>query len=142
MITPQHKDLSVRGQCELLSVSRSTLYYKTTCTRDDTELANKIQKVWLEMPFYGYRRITAELRRQGSCVNCKRAILVMREMDIQALYPRPRTMIRNESHKIYPYLLGDLTISAPDQAWATDIAYLKLPSGFVYLVALIDLHSH
>lgn len=141
MIDHQHKDLSIRGQCELLSVPRSTFYYKPNCMRDDTELANKIHDLWLDMPFYGYRRITAELRRQGSCMNGKRVIRVMREMNIQALYPRPRTTIRNESHKIYPYLLGDLTINAPNQVWATDITYLKLPSGFVYLVALIDLHS-
>jgi putative transposase len=141
MIEKEHETLSIRGQCQLLSLNRSRLYYKSNCLSDDTLLANEIHSLWLEMPFYGYRRITAELNRQGFLINGKRVIRLMREMNIQALYPRPRTSIRNEAHKIYPYLLKDLSIEYSDQAWATDITYIKLPGGFVYLVALIDWHS-
>jgi putative transposase len=141
MIEKERQTLSIRGQCQLLSLNRSRLYYKPNGLSDDTRLANEIHELWLDMPFYGYRRITAELNRRGFLINAKRVIRLMREMNIQALYPRPCTSLRNEAHKIYPYLLKDLSIEYPDQAWATDITYLRLPTGFVYLVALIDWHS-
>jgi len=141
MIEHHSKDLSVRQQCQLLCLNRSTLYYHPSHFRDDTELANEIHELWLEMPFYGYRRLTAELRRQNQSINGKRVLRLMREMNIQALYPRPHTTVRALGHKIYPYLLKDLSIDSPNQVWATDITYLKLPSGFAYLVALIDLYS-
>src|SRR5690606_28413153 len=86
-------------------------------------------------------RITAELNRRGHGVNRKKILRLMQEMKIEALYPKPRTTIRASGHKIYPYLLKDLTIDRPNQVWATDITYLKMPFGFAYLVALIDIHS-
>ncbi|MBT5389595.1 MAG: IS3 family transposase [Alphaproteobacteria bacterium] len=135
--------LSVRQQCQILSVNRSTLYYKPQNVSDakDTSLSNDIHQLWLEMPFYGYRRITHELRRQDHDINEKKVLRLMREMNIQALYPKPRTTIRDTGHKLYPYLLKGLEVTAPNQVWATDITYLKLSSGFGYLVALIDVYS-
>ena len=107
----------------------------------DVQLANEIHEIWLEMPFYGYRRITAELRRRGYVINEKRVIRLMKEMNIQALYPRPRTTIKAAKDPIYPYLLKDLEITRPNQVWATDLTYIKMPVGFAYLVALIDVQS-
>lgn len=140
MIDPQDK-LSIRQQCTLLSLNRSTLYYRPTVHAEDTTLANEIHSLWLEMPFYGYRRLTAALRRQGYTVNGKRVLDLMRKMNLQAIYPRPKTSIKAPGHKIYPYLLNEVTIDRPNQVRATDITYLKMPSGFAYLVALIDIHS-
>jgi putative transposase len=141
MIDSTHTELSIRQQCQLLSVSRSTLYYKAKPACDDTNLANEIHALWLAMPFYGYRRLTAELRRQGVGINGKRVLRLMRDMKIEALYPKPRTTLKTRGHKIYPYLLKELEINRPNQVWATDITYLKMPLGFAYLVALIDVHS-
>ena len=141
MIEEGHADLSVRKQCELLQVRRSSFYYQPVTLKEETELANEINELWQEMPFYGYRRITAELRRRGFVVNGKRVIRLMHEMHIEALYPKPKTTIRAREDKVYPYLLKDLSINAPSIVWATDITYIRLPGGFVYLVALIDVYS-
>jgi putative transposase len=108
---------------------------------NDTMFANLIADLWLEMPYYGYRRITAAIQRQGYNINRKRVLRIMREAKIQAMYPRPNTSIRNESHKVYPYLLKGLVIDRPNQVWATDITYIKTQTGWMYLVAMIDLYS-
>ena len=109
---------------------------------NDSMLANEIQEIWLEMPFYGYRRITVQLRRNGYDVNHKCVLRLMNDMNLQALYPRPKTTKRNKDHKVYPYLLRDLLITRPNQVWATDITYIAMPTGgFMYLVALIDVYS-
>ena len=121
MINPHHESLSIRSQCQLLSLNRPTFYYKPSPLEEDTVFANEIHAIWHEMPFYGYRRITAELNRRDYNINGKRVLRLMREMNIEALYPRPRTSIRTPDHKIYPYLLKGLTIDRPNQVWATDI---------------------
>lgn len=141
MIDALDHRLSIRRQCGLLAINRSNMYYEPAPAKDDTELANEIHELWLEMPFYGYRRITAELHRRGYQVNHKRVFGLMKAMNIKALYPVPRTTIALPDHKIYPYLLRDIQIVRPNQAWCTDITYLKLPGGFAYLVALIDIYS-
>lgn len=141
MIEMQHKSLSVRRQCSLLQINRSTIYYEAVRAAEDTKLANEIHELWLEMPFYGYRRVTAELRRRGYEINQKRVLRLMREMNVQALYPRPKTTIRSAKDQIYPYLLKGLEMNRPNQVWATDITYIKMPLGFAYLVALIDVYS-
>ena len=121
MIEMNHESLSVRRQSSLLRVNRSTLYYERVDAAEDTRLANEIHDLWLEMPFYGYRRITAELRRRGYKINPKRVLRLMREMNVQALYPRPKTTIRAAKDPIYPYLLKELEINRPNQVWATAI---------------------
>lgn len=141
MIEMNHERLSIRQQCSLLEVNRSTLYYQATSSLEDMQLANEIHELWLEMPFYGYRRVTAELQRRGYLINEKRVLRLMREMNVQALYPRPKTTIRSVKDAVYPYLLRDLEIKEPNQVWATDITYIKMPVGFAYLVALIDVYS-
>ena len=101
MIEKNHKTLSIRRQSTLLEINRSTLYYEPIEAVDDTNLANEIHEIWLGMPFYGYRRVTAELRRRGCHINEKRVLRLMREMNVQALYPRPKTTIRSAKDQVY-----------------------------------------
>jgi len=141
MVDPKHPDLSVRRQCFMLDLNRSNLYYRCIQRPDEAELANEIHEIWLAMPSYGYRKITEELQRRGCNINHKRVLRMMRDMRIQAMYPRSKTSISNREHTKYPYLLRELTISQPNHVWATDITYIKLSSGYVYLVAIIDIFS-
>lgn len=141
MIEVTHPKLSIRNQCALLQLERSTFYYQPKITENETVLANEIHDLWLKMPFYGYRKITATLRRQGYVINHKKILRIMREMNIQAIYPKPNTSLQNVEHKKYPYLLKNIQICFPNQVWSTDITYIKLPGGFVYLVSLIDIYS-
>jgi putative transposase len=134
--------LSIQKQCDLLSIPRSSFYYKSTKEGDiDNWLMNEIYEIWMKYPFYGYRRITAILNRSGYHVNDKKIRRIMKLMDLQAIYPKKKTTFANKEHKIYPYLLRDLIINKSDQVWATDITYIKMSKGFVYLVVLIDLFS-
>lgn len=134
--------LSLRRQCELLQVNRSTIYYKARgADIDDIGLLNEIRDVWERYPFYGYRRITKELQGNAYNVNHKRVQRLMAEGGIQAIYPGPNTSRRNKLHAVHPYLLRGVAIIRPNQAWMVDITYLRLDTGFVYLVALIDVYS-
>jgi putative transposase len=133
----------MRRCCELLGLNRSTLYYRKKAEDiDDIELLNTIRDVWEKYPFYGYRRITKELRANyGLRINHKRVQRVMVWGGIQAIYPGPNTSRRNKLHAIHPYLLRDIKITRPNQVWMVDITYLRIQDGFMYLVALIDVHS-
>ena len=101
----------------------------------------QIDQIYLEEPTYGYRRITQMLHRQGYEVNQKRVYRLMKQMGIEAVYPKPRTTIPASEHHIWPYLLKNRLVRMPDEAWATDITYIPMRSGFMYLVAIIDWHS-
>lgn len=134
--------LSIKRQCETLSLNRSSLYYKSKELSDADEiLLNQIRDIWENYPFYGYRRIHFTLIQQGLCVNRKRVQRLMKEAGIQAIYPRPNTSANIKEHRRYPYLLRDIDITRPNQVWSTDITYIKLPCGFVYLVAILDVFS-
>lgn len=102
---------------------------------------NAIRDVWMRYPFYGYRRITKELQFEGMAINRKRVQRLMRVGGICAIYPGPNTSRRNKLHAIHPYLLRDISISRVNQAWMVDITYLRMPTGFMYLVAFIDIYS-
>jgi putative transposase len=118
------------------------LYYKEKSPEiDEVDLLNAMRDVWVRRPFYGYRRITAQLRADGIKVNRKRVQRLMRVSGIQAIFPGPNTSRRNQLHKVHPYLLRDLQITRANQAWQVDITYLRMQNGFMYLVALIDVHS-
>lgn len=133
--------LSISAQCTLLGVNRTRVYYKPNpLVKDETILANRLYEVWLESPFYGYRRLTATLAREGFTLNHKRVVRLMKSMNIRALYPSPN-LSKSDGSCIYPYLLRDVVIESPNQVWATDLTYIKLPTGFVYLMALIDIYS-
>ena len=133
------EDLSVRRQCALLNLARSGLYRpKAEPSADDLALMRRIDELHLELPFYGSRRMTFELNREGSGVNRKRVRRLMRVMGIEALVPRPGTSKAAHGHKIYPYLLRGVAITEPNHVWACDITYIPMARGFLYLVAIID----
>ena len=135
-------DLPITRQCELLSLNRSTVYYQLQDVSEmDLKLMRRIDEMHLKRPFYGSRRIRDWLQDEGYDVNRKRVQRLMRQMGIRALYPKPRTSKPGKGHKIYPYLLRDLVIDRPNQVWATDITYIPMAKGFVYLVAVIDWYS-
>jgi putative transposase len=133
---------SVRRQCELLGVNRSSVYYvPVEPDAEELELMRRIDEIHLEFPFYGSRSITRELRGKGGRVNRKRVQRLMRLMGLESLAPKPNTSRPNEEHPVYPYLLRGLTIERPNQVWAADITYIPLARGFAYLVAIMDWHS-
>lgn len=142
MIKPEHPKLSLSRQCNLLGISRSSVYYNQQPVKaDDIELMNLIDKQYLKTPFYGSRSMTTYLKRDGHDVNRKRIQRLMRLMGLEAVYPRPRTSIPYSGHTVYPYLLRGMSIDRPNQVWAADITYIPLNRGFMYLVAIMDWHS-
>jgi putative transposase len=142
MIERGHPQLSVRRQCELIGLNRSSFYYQPVGeSAYNLMLMRLIDEQYLRAPVYGWPRITAWLRRQGHAVNPKRVRRLMRLMGLQAIYPKPRTSIPAPGHKHYPYLLRGLKITHPVQVWSADITYVPLRHGFLYLVAVIDWFS-
>lgn len=134
--------IPVSHQCELLGLPRSSFTYEPSGENEfNLTLMRLIDEEFTKHPFYGARRMKARLRNQGYWVNRKRVSRLMRLMGLAAIYPEPRLSWNGSDHKVYPCLLNGLTINAPDQAWCTDIAYIRLAQGFVYLVAIMDWHS-
>lgn len=141
MVSKAH-ELPITRQCELLSLNRSTYYYQTKpVSEDDLKLMHRIDEMHLKRPFYGSRRIKDWLWEEGHDINRKKVQRLMREMGIMALYPKKGTSRPGKGHKIYPYLLRGLEIDRPNQVWATDITYIPMAKGFVYLVAIMDWYS-
>ena len=129
-------------RCELLDVARSTAYYRPEpFSEEDRVLMRLIDEIHLQWPFYGSRRIRDELEERGHTVNRKRVQRLMRQMGVRALYPRQRTSQPGKGHKLYPYLLRDVPIERANQVWASDICYIPMAKGFMYLVAIMDWHS-
>ena len=142
MIDRGQCELSVVRQCELLDISRSSVYYSPVQLDEyELELMRLIDKQYLLIPFYGSRKMAAWLRGQGHQVNRKRLQRLMRLMGIEAIYRRPRTTRPDSGHKVYPYLLRGLQIDKVNQVWATDITYIPMSRGFMYLVCVMDWHS-
>jgi putative transposase len=142
MIVWDHDGLSVREQCQLLSLARSGLYYEPVPeSEENLMLMGIIDKLYLKWPFYGSRRMAVELREQGHDVNRKRMQRLMRLMGLEGLAPGPNTSRPAPEHAKYPYLLRDLLICRANQVWATDITYIPMAHGFLYLVAIIDWFS-
>jgi putative transposase len=143
MIERDHPKLSLVKQCFLLCLSRSTVYYKSKRSLKSDELAIKeaIDRQFLITPYYGVRRMKVHLNSKGFVVNPKRIRRYYKEMRIEAIYPKPHLTQRNEGHKLYPYLLRNLEIAHSNQVWSTDITYIPMNNGFMYLCAIIDWHS-
>jgi putative transposase len=134
--------LPVSRQCDLLGLCRSSFYYEPAAeTPENLALMRLIDGQYTAQPVYGSRRMTAWLTRQGHEVNRKRVQRLMRLMGLEAIHPKPRLSASDRNHKVYPYLLRDVSIERVDQVWSTDITYVGLPSGFMYLAAVIDWHS-
>lgn len=142
LIEVGHSDLSVRRQCQLLGLSRSTLYYEPAPeTKENLALMRLIDEQYTAHPFHGSRKMTVWLQGQGHAVNRKRVQRLMRLMGLEAIYPKPRLSVADRRHKVYPYLLRDVPIVRPDQVWSADITYVPLAGGFMYLAATIDWYS-
>jgi len=141
-VIQQAHRLSKSRRCELLDVARSTAYYRALPVSDeDLELMRLIDAIHLEFPFLGSRRIRDELEEQGHTVNRKRVQRLMRQMGLQALYPKRRTSQPGPGHKVYPYRLRNLTVERANQVWATDLCYIPMAKGFMYLVVIMDWHT-
>jgi len=142
MIDKNHPDTSVRRQCALLSLNRSSVYYDPRPISDlNDRLMRRLDELYTAHPFLGYRKLTKLLQREGHVVNRKRVLRLMRRLGLQAIYPKPDTSKPHRRHPIYPYLLRNLAITGPDQVWATDITYIRLGRGYCYLTAVIDWYS-
>ena len=135
--------MSIREQCRLLGVPRSTVYYEPCGPKaSDLVVMRRLDEQYTETPFYGVERMTASLRRQGLRIGHNRVRRLLRLMGLEALYPKPRLSVPGgPEHRIYPYLLRGLRIERPNQVWSADITYIRLSQGFVYLMAILDWFS-
>jgi putative transposase len=134
--------LSIGRQCELLGLARSSFYYEpATETAENLTLMRLIDRRYTDCPFYGSRKMTIWLQGEGQGVNRKRVQRLMRLMGLEAVYPRPKLSAAARGHRVFPYLLRGVTIGRVGQVWSTDITYIPLMSGFMYLAAVIDWFS-
>lgn len=147
LVEPEHRELSIGRQCELLGIARSSYYYEASEeSQEDLLLKRMLDEQYLRTPFYGSRRMTAWLETMGHNVNRKRVQRLMREMGwtgppMRAIYPKPKTTEVDPEHRKYPYLLRGLLIDRPNQVWSTDITYIPMRKGFLYLTAVLDWYS-
>lgn len=143
LVTPGLAIISLTRQCELLGINRTSVYYEKTIKQPDKAVLDRIDEIFTDHPYYGYRRISAALDLDGHEVNPKKALKYMKILGIQALYPRKKrfTTIPDSMHRKYPYLLKNMAVTRPNQVWASDISYIRLKNGFAYLCAVIDLYT-
>ena len=142
MLEPRYRGLGLKRQCQLLKISRSSCYYRKQPVKpEELKLMKLIDEQYLKEPSWGSRSMTTHLRRRGYKINRKRVQRLMRKMGLEAVYPRPRTSQPHPEHKVYPYLLRGLKINRPNQVWCSDITYIPMARGFMYLVAIMDWHS-
>jgi putative transposase len=142
LIDPDSPEFSIARQCVLLDLPRSTYYYEPAHeTPENLALMRLIDQEYTNHPEKGSRRMAVRLKELGHDVNRKRVQRLMRLMGLEAIYPKPNLSVPDQSHKVYPYLLRNVTIARVDQVWSTDITYVPLVSGFMYLAAVIDWYS-
>jgi len=142
LIEADHPQVSVRRQCQLLGLNRSTFYYAAAAeTPENLRRMRLLDQEYTAHPFLGSRRLTQWLIGQGEAVNRKRVQRLLRLMGLEAVYPKPRLSTAQPGHRIYPYLLRNVSIERPDQVWSTDITSVPLASGFMYLAAILDWFS-
>src|SRR5262245_18405946 len=142
MIEPGHNSISVRRQCQLIGLSRASLYYDLAEESvENLVLMRLLDEQYSRTPFYGVLKMTAWLRENGHPVNCKRVRRLLRLMSSEAIYQKPRLSIPSPGHQVYPYLLRGVKVTRVNQVWSADITYIRLLGGFVYLVAIIDWYS-
>lgn len=141
-LEPNHRRVSLRSQCRLLGLSRSSAYYRRRpVSAMNLRLGELLDRQYTQTPFYGVVRMTQWLRQEGWWVNPKRVRRLMRQIGLMAIYPKKGLSMPDKQHRIYPYLLRGLDIERPDQVWSSDITYIRLKGGFVYLTAVMDWHS-
>jgi len=134
--------LSISSQCELLELNRSSFYYQAKrLGESDYQVMRRIDEIFTEHPYYGHRRMAHILRSEGFDIGRKKVRKYYQIMGVEAIYPKMNLSRRNQEHKVYPYLLKDLEITHSNQVYCADITYIRLRTGFVYLVAVMDWHS-
>jgi putative transposase len=139
MIERGNPNLSITRQCTILSISRSSFYYATSGESEaNLALMRRIDELFMKYPFYGSRQMVRQLRREGIAVGRHRVRRLMRLMGLEAIYQAPRTSDPHPAHRIYPYLLRGKAINRPNQVWCSDITYIPVQHGFLYLVAIMD----
>lgn len=137
-----HPEISLATQAELLGVSRSSLYYQPVGpSTKEIAIKHRIDEIYTAHPFYGSRRITAQLRREGTHISRPTVQRYMRQMGIAGIAPGPNLSTSHPAHEIYPYLLRNLPINRPNQVWGIDLTYIRLAGGWLYLVAILDWFS-
>jgi putative transposase len=142
MLEREGSELTLVRQCELLGLNRTSVYYTPRPTDPgDLHIKRRIDEVYTASPFYGIRKITAQLRVDGLVVNHKAVARHMQEMGLRAIHPGPNLSRRAQQHAVYPYLLRGLTIERPNQVWGVDITYIRLRTGWMYLFAVLDWYS-
>ena len=142
LVDPYHPHLSISRQCELLDLNRSTYYLPpATESEENLRLMRLIDRQYLETPFYGSRKMAESLNRSGEAVNRKRVQRLMALMGLEAVHPKPRTTVVAPGAKVYPYLLRDRVLTRVDEVWSSDITYIPMKHGFMYLTAVIDWYS-
>jgi putative transposase len=135
-------EITIKTQAELLSLNRSSLYYKPAePSSEEIAIKHRIDEIYTKYPFYGSRRITVQLRREGFCINRKAVQRHMREMGIAGICPGPNLSKRRMEHQVFPYLLRGITPGYPNHVWGIDITYIRLTRGWMYLVAVMDWYS-
>ena len=142
LIEPEHPQISIARQCELLGLPRATYYYHAQGeSPENLELMRLLDEQYTQTPYYGVRRMTAWLQSHGYAVNHKRVARLLRTMGLETIYPKPRMSEPHPAHRVYPYLLRGVPITRVNQVWSTDITYIRLQGGFLYLVAVMDWFS-
>lgn len=142
MIEENNNALSIREQCKLLGLHRSNYYYEPEPVSEATDkLMKAVDKIYMDHPYFGARRMVVALKSKKFCVERKKVRNIMRVMGLEALYPKPNMSKHNPLHQVYPYLLKDYVITKPFEVWSSDITYIRLAKGFIYLVAIIDWYS-
>ena len=139
MIAPERPGLSLSRQCEILSISRSSIYYTPKGeSPENLALMRRIDEVFLRWPFYGSRQMARQLGREGVLAGRHRIRRLMRLMGLEAIYRAPKTSVPRPAHRVYPYLLRNVAVTRPDQVWCADITYIPVQRGFLYLMAIMD----
>jgi len=142
MIKDSKEKLSITKKCRLLSISRSSCYYRSKGgSEDNLQLMKKIDELYLKYPFYGSRQMSLHLKGEGYSASRHKVRRLMKLMGICAVYQKPNTSKKNIQHKIYPYLLRDRAIEASNDVWCTDITYIPMNKGYMYLIAIMDWSS-
>jgi putative transposase len=142
LLEPCLEGLSIRRQCELIKLNRSNLYYTPVeVSKETLQIMHRIDEIFTKHPYYGSRRIKEALRLENYDIGRERVQTLMRNMGLEAIYPKPNLSKHHPEHKIYPYLLRGVKITRPNQVWSTDITYIRLACGFLYLTAIMDWYS-
>ncbi|HVI72641.1 MAG TPA: IS3 family transposase, partial [Pyrinomonadaceae bacterium] len=142
LVEPDNDLISICRQCELIGLPRASFYYEPAGeSAENLLLMRLLDEQYTRTPFYGVLKMAAWLRENGHPVNCKRVRRLLRLMGLEAIYPKPRLSLLSPGHQVYPYLLRGVRVTHVNQVWSADITYVPLPSGFMYLAAVIDWYS-